>query len=165
MASVPLPLERHLASVRRALAALVPAVLLAGCVAQVDSHGEHVDPDRLQAVRPGVQNRDDVARVLGSPASTSAFGDESWYYISDVIEKYSIFDSKVTERQVVTVRFDQQGIVKEVDMFGLERGREVEMVDRETPSFGESGNLLDQFMGNIGRFNADQMQQPRRQGP
>lgn len=164
MASVPLPLERHLGSARRVLAALVPAVLLAGCVAQVNSHGEHVDPDRLQAVRPGVQNRDDVARVLGSPASTSAFGDESWYYISDTIKTYSIFDSDVTERQVVTVRFDQQGIVKEVDMFGLERGREVELVDRETPSFGESGSLLDQFMGNIGRFNADQMQrqQPQR---
>lgn len=164
MASVPLPLERHLGSARRVLAALVPAVLLAGCVAQVNSHGEHVDPDRLQAVRPGVQNRDDVARVLGSPASTSAFGDKSWYYISDTIKTYSIFDSDVTERQVVTVRFDQQGIVKEVDMFGLERGREVELVDRETPSFGELGSLLDQFMGNIGRFNADQMQrqQPQR---
>lgn len=147
------------------LATLIPAVLLAACTPQMDSHGEHVDPDRLQTIRPGVQNRDEVARILGSPASTSAFGDESWYYISDVTETYSIFDTDVTERQVVTVRFDQQGVVKEVDLFGLERGREVELVDRETPSFGESGSLLDQFMGNLGRFNADQMQQQRRPGP
>lgn len=146
------------------LAALATAGLLAGCTAQMDSHGEQVDADRLKAVQPGVQNRDEVARILGSPSSTSAFGDESWYYISDVTETRSIFDSKVTERQVVTVRFDQQGVVKEVDMFGLERGREVELVERETPSFGESSSLLGQFMGNLGRFNADQMQQqhPRR---
>ena len=66
---------------------------------------------------------------------------------------------------MVTVRFDEQGVVKEVDMFGLERGREVELVERETPSFGESMNLMDQFMGNLGRFNQDQMQPQRRQPP
>ena len=63
---------------------------------------------------------------------------------------------------MVTIRFDPQGVVREVDMFGLERGREVELVERETPSFGESLTFFNQLVGNLGRFNRDQMQQPRR---
>jgi outer membrane protein assembly factor BamE (lipoprotein component of BamABCDE complex) len=138
------------------------AVLLGGCSAQIDSHGEHLEEGRLALVRPGVQNRDDVARLLGSPSSTSPFGDDTWYYISDVVETRSIFDREVTERQVVTIQFDPQGIVREVDMFGLEKGREVELVERETPSFGESLTFIDQLVGNLGRFNREQMNQPRR---
>ena len=163
MARVSLPLGwRFARRCRLRLAALIPAVLLAACTPQIDTHGEHLDADRLALVRPGVQGRDEVARLLGSPSSTSTFGDESWYYISDVVETRSIFDREVTERQVVTIRFDPQGVVREVDMFGLERGREVELVERETPSFGESLTFFNQLVGNLGRFNRDQMQQPRR---
>jgi len=137
-------------------------VLLAACSPQIDNHGEHLEADRLALVRPGVQNRDDVARLLGSPSSTSPFGEDTWYYISDVVETRSIFDREVTERQVVTIRFDPQGIVREVDSFGLEKGREVELVERETPSFGESMSFLNQLMGNLGRFNREETNQPRR---
>ncbi len=137
-------------------------VLLAACSPQIDNHGEHLEADRLALVRPGVQNRDDVARLLGSPSSTSPFGDDTWYYISDVVETRSIFDREVTERQVVTIRFDTQGIVREVDAFGLEKGREVELVERETPSFGESMSFFNQLVGNLGRFNREETNQPRR---
>lgn len=142
--------------------ALLLMALLGACSTQIDTHGEQVDTDRLTQVRPGAQNRDDVARLLGSPSSTSTFGDETWYYISDVVETRSIFDREVVERQVVTIRFDPQGVVREVDMFGLERGREVELVERETPSFGESATFFNQLLGNLGRFNRDPTQQPRR---
>ncbi len=151
---------------RKVLTVAVPMMLLAGCIAQINKHGDQVDADRLEMIRPGVQNRDDVAKLLGSPSSTSAFGDEAWYYVSDVVETYSIFDSDVTERQVVTVRFDDRGVVKEVGEFGLDRGHEVELVTRETPSFGEELTIMDQLMGNLGRFNKDALQQPsRRQQP
>jgi outer membrane protein assembly factor BamE (lipoprotein component of BamABCDE complex) len=135
--------------------------LTAACTAQLDTHGDHIEADRLAQIRPGVQTKDDVAQLLGSPSSTSVFDDERWYYISDIVETRSIFDRQVKERHVVTIRFNGEGIVSEVDDFGLERGREVELVERETPSFGESVNFLSQLMGNLGRFNRE-AQPPRR---
>ena len=139
--------------------------LTAACTAELDTHGDHVEAGRLAQIRPGVQTREDVAQLLGSPSSTSVFDDERWYYISDVVETRSIFDREVKERQVVAIRFNREGVVSEVDDFGLERGREVELVKRETPSFGESVNFFNQVVGNLGRFNNAGSGQQRRGPP
>ena len=138
------------------------AVLLPRAPRRYNTHGDHLEADRLALIHPGTQNRDEVAQILGSPSSTSVFGDEAWYYISDVVETRSIFSRKVTERQVVTIRFDDQGVVKELDMFGLDRGKEVELVERETPSFGKSTNFFTDLLGNLGRFNRNDTQPQRR---
>ena len=139
--------------------------LTAACTAQLDTHGDHIEADRLAQIRPGAQTREDIAQLLGSPSSTSVFDDERWYYISDIVETRSIFDREVKERQVVTIRFNREGVVSEVDDFGLERGREIELVERETPSFGESVNIINQVMGNLGRFNNAGMGRQRRGPP
>ena len=60
----------------------------------IDTHGDHVEADRLALIHPGTQNRDEVAQILGSPSSTSVFGEEAWYYISDVVETRSIFSAR-----------------------------------------------------------------------
>ena len=139
--------------------------LTIACTAELDTHGDHIEAGRLAQIRPGVQTREDVAQLLGSPSSTSVFDDERWYYISDVVETRSIFEREVKERQVVTIRFNGQGVVSEVDDFGLERGREVDLVARETPSFGESVDFLSQVVGNLGRFNNAASGQQRRGPP
>jgi outer membrane protein assembly factor BamE (lipoprotein component of BamABCDE complex) len=141
------------------------SLLTSACSTELDTHGDRIEADRLAQIRPGVQTRNEVAAILGSPSSTSVFGDESWYYVSDLTEKHSIFDTKVKERQVVAIRFNGTGLVSEVQAFGIERGREVELVDRETPTLGESVTVLNQIFGNIGRFNQADMGRPRRGPP
>jgi outer membrane protein assembly factor BamE (lipoprotein component of BamABCDE complex) len=162
MASVPLLRRLALSTSMTMLAGI--GLLTAGCAGQMNTHGDRLETDRLAQIRPGVQTREDIAQILGSPSSTSAFGEESWYYISDLVETRSIFDRETKDREVVTIRFNGSGVVSQIDAFGLERGREVELVERETPSFGESVTLLNQMMGNLGRFNNASMGQQRR-GP
>jgi outer membrane protein assembly factor BamE (lipoprotein component of BamABCDE complex) len=129
--------------------------LASGCAPELDARGDMIESSRLERLQPGVQKKDDVAQLLGSPSSTAVFDDETWYYIADVEQRYSIFDRDIAERQVVTLRFDSSGVLREIDAHGLERGREVDLVARETPSFGQSPDLIQQVMGNLGRFNRD----------
>ncbi len=164
MASAPLLRRLALPTSITILAGI--ALLTAGCAGRIDTHGDRLEADRLAQIRPGVQTREDVEQILGSPSSTSVFGEESWYYISDLVETRSIFDREIKDRQVVTVRFNGDGVVSQVDAFGLERGKEIEVVERETPSFGESVTILNQLMGNLGRFNnAGMGQGQQRRGP
>lgn len=135
---------------------LVAACLAAaGCSARIDSRGNQPDPDRLGEIAPGEHNRDDVADILGSPSSVAMFGDETWYYISKRTETLAFLAPEVTERQVVVIRFDRQGIVNDIGYLGLDDEREIEFVERETPTAGNEISLIDQLLGNIGRFGGE----------
>ncbi len=131
---------------------IVAGVLAAGCSPRVGIHGNTPDPDSIARIVPGTHTRLDVAQVLGSPSSVSLYGDEIWYYIGDRTETLAFFEPEVTERQVVMVRFDTAGVVDTVEIFGKERAREIEIVDRTTPTLGNEITIIDQIVGNIGRF-------------
>lgn len=101
---------------------------------------------------PGATSQQEVEAMLGSPSTISVLDGEQWYYIGSLTESLAFLEPEVLERQVVAIRFDPQGIVQSVDAFGQERGKEVEVVERETPTRGNDLTFLQQFLGNIGRF-------------
>jgi outer membrane protein assembly factor BamE (lipoprotein component of BamABCDE complex) len=94
-----------------------------------------------------------VTQLLGSPSSVSAFQDRTWYYISRRTEQTAFFDPEVVEQEVLAVNFDSQNIVQDMKVYGLENGRLVQMVDRVTPTHGNDLTLVQQILGNLGRFN------------
>ena len=80
----------RLPSAARAAAKLRPALallplLLGACSffdAPVVQRGNRITGDQLREITPGVQTKNDVRTVLGSPTQTGMFGDDEWYYIS-----------------------------------------------------------------------------------
>lgn len=137
------------------LAALVVGSLLLGlpaCVSRTQAHGDPVVAERLSRIVPRTHTKADVQAALGSPSSRAPFVDDAWYYISARMEGFAFFPNEEVERQVVVIRFDPQDVVSAVELIELAQGREVAIVERETPSFGEDPSILQQFLGNIGRF-------------
>ena len=128
---------------------------LGACEGRVAVRGNPIDADELRRLAPGQQSKADVVGLLGSPSSTPAFDDNTWYYISDRERTLAFFAPETIERQVVVLSFDDQAILGSVRLLGLENGREVELVSRETPSFGQSPNVIQQMLGNLGKFNKD----------
>jgi outer membrane protein assembly factor BamE (lipoprotein component of BamABCDE complex) len=59
----------------------------------------------------------------------------------------------VVEQEVLAIVFDSQNIVQDMKIYGLENGRLVQMVDRITPTHGNDLTLVQQVLGNLGRFN------------
>ena len=53
----------------------------------------------------------------------------------------------------MAIEFDEQGTVSRIDRHDLNGAREIDLVDRETPTSGNELSVLEQFLGNIGRFN------------
>lgn len=137
----------------RWIALLAVASMLAACSPTVASHGHRLDEEAVAQIRPGLTSREEVVRLLGSPSSFSTFDDSAWYYVSQRTERKSFYQEEVVEQQVVTISFDRQGTVAGVTRNDLTDAREIEVVERATPTAGNELSILEQFVGNVGRFN------------
>lgn len=138
---------------RNLVLALATAALLAGCTPTVEQHGQRLDPELLAAIRPGVSSKEEVARLLGSPSAAGTFDDRTWYYVTQRVEKQSFFQNRLAEQRVIAIRFDDRGIVQAIDERGLEEARAIRPAPGRTPTRGSELTLVQQLLGNIGRFN------------
>ena len=107
----------------------------------------------MSEITPGEQTREDIADILGSPSSIGNFDGETWFYISEKTATLAFFEPEVTERQVVVLTFDKKGVVSSVQKLGIGDGKLLDPVDRETPTEGNQITIMEQLLGNIGRFN------------
>lgn len=161
------------ASVRRSVrrdarggTALAALLLLCGCSLLPDMppppgpdmfnspsqvRGHMVEDEDLRQVTVGVSTRNDVQALLGSPSQTSTFDDSEWFYIGAVTRLRPGRTLGIEDQQVVVVRFDARGTVREVRRLGPEDGRDVVAVSRTTPSPGTERTVMQQLFGNIGR--------------
>jgi outer membrane protein assembly factor BamE (lipoprotein component of BamABCDE complex) len=138
------------------LALLAVLGLVAGaaaCTSQISNHGHRLDAAALAQIEPGQSSQQDVIQLLGSPSSLATFDDRTWYYVSQRTESHTFYYRTVVAQDVVAIAFDDQGVVSRINRHDLNGAREIDVVDRETPTAGNELSVLEQFLGNIGRFN------------
>lgn len=135
----------------RALCVVALAGAAAGCGGTVVKHGHVFNDDDLQQVKEGM-SKDQVTLALGSPATKSTAGDDVYYYISTTTKRPMAFmKPQITDRQVVAVYFDKKDSVQRVANYGLQDGKVIDFVTRQTPSYGGEEGLLKSIFRNIGR--------------
>ena len=134
------------------LAAGVVVLALSACESRLDTRGNLLDPELVVEITPGEQNRDEVAAILGSPSSITPFGSDTWYYISQRTETFAFLAPKVTERKILVVKFDKDGKVAKVNTVGLEAGQVINPIQRKTMTHGNKMTVIEQLVGNLGRF-------------
>lgn len=133
-------------------ACLALVTVISACSSRIDQRGNLPDADVLANVEVGHINKQGVQDLLGTPSSVGLFDGEAWYYISERTETVAFFTPKVLERKVIVIKFDEKGIVSAMNTLNLEDGKQIDMVDRRTPTAGNEFGLLRQLFGNIGRF-------------
>jgi outer membrane protein assembly factor BamE (lipoprotein component of BamABCDE complex) len=125
---------------------------LAACAPQVSQHGHTVDPDSVSRITPGVTSQEEVARLLGSPSMLATFASDRWYYVTQRRESRSFFQNEIIEQDVLTVTFDDRGIVREVEFQGMDQAMAIEPDPDTTRTLGNELTIVEQLIGNIGRF-------------
>jgi outer membrane protein assembly factor BamE (lipoprotein component of BamABCDE complex) len=132
------------------------ALLMTGCTKAVEVRGNLPDPEVVGEIEPGRHSRRDVAQMIGSPSTVSSFQDRKWYYIGQKTSQYAFYKPEVLERSVFVVTFDEQGQVDETLLYTLEDGQVIDPVSRITETHGEDASILQDLLGNLGRFSSDQ---------
>jgi outer membrane protein assembly factor BamE (lipoprotein component of BamABCDE complex) len=129
-------------------------VTLAACTPQYRNHGYAPTDDELAEIVVGFDSRGTVEDVIGAPSAGGVLRDSGYYYVSQRISTYAYQSPVVEERQVVAIRFDDNGVVSNIERFGLEDGNVVALSRRVSASNIEGIGFLRQLMGNLGRLDA-----------
>jgi len=129
------------------------AVALSGCGNTVQVRGNTPDPEDVAGIQPGVHSRQDIVDLLGSPSTVSTFEDRKWYYIGQKTQEVAFMKPEVLDRNVLVITFDNTGVVEGTQHYDMADAQEISPVERETPTEGRDLTLLQQLMGNVGRFS------------
>ncbi len=125
---------------------------LSACTPTQATRGNIVEDYRMAEIIPGVSTRTNVLQSLGSPTTQAPFDDNVCYYLGQQTEKRGIFDPKVVDKKVVVVAFNEDGVVDAIDEVDADMMK-VPHVRRKTPTSGNDMTVMQQLLGNVGRFN------------
>ncbi len=144
----------HQATVRLATIVAVCASLVA-CAPQARDHGYLPPSDALDQITIGVDTRDSVAETIGAPGTAGVVNDGGFFYVRSRVEAVGFRAPEVVSRTVLAIRFDADGVVRNIETFGLEDGQVVPISRRVTESSISDKTFLRQLLGNLGRISPD----------
>jgi outer membrane protein assembly factor BamE (lipoprotein component of BamABCDE complex) len=134
-------------------------VMLAACDNIADLRGFAPTPGAVDKLEVGTQSREDIQRLIGSPSSVATFNPNVWYYISEKQEYWGPSRPWISEQSVIQITFNETGRVQNIKYFDLKDAQNITMVARITPTSGKELTVLEQILGNVGKFSG-----PRQSG-
>jgi len=138
----------------RVSAIALAAVLVAGCAINKAHKGAVIDQRLASSVQPGVDNKDSVQKLLGTPTLTGQFTPDDWYYISRDTNQVAFRNPTVQKQLVMLVRFDPKGNVASIQRTGKDLVLPVSPTHRSTPTLGRKRSFFDELFNNIGSVSS-----------
>ena len=139
--------------VARAATITALCLILTACMPIYRKHGYVPSEEELAAITLGVDTRDRVTEAIGSPGTSGVPNDSGYYYVTSRMRHYGPREPQVVSRELVAISFDQRGVVRDIERYGLEDGRVIALNRRSTSSSVEDKTFLRQLLGNLGRFD------------
>ena len=132
------------------------ALMLASCGPPVDLRGNAPDKSALADVKPGVTDKASVTKLLGSPSTVATFDANTWYYVSQETKSVAFFKPTLLDQHVVAISFDDKGVVQKIAQLDMKDHEDIAPNPNATPAPGREFTLLEQLIGNFGRFSSSQ---------
>ena len=129
------------------------SLVLGGCESIVDHRGFTPTPGSTEKLEVGSQSREDVVRLVGSPSAVATFNPNTWYFITQRQETWAFLKPTIAEQKVMQVTFSDAGRISSIKHYDLKDARDIDMVARVTPTAGKELTVLEQILGNIGKFS------------
>lgn len=132
------------------------AVGLSGCSLfkpSVLQRGSLVEPDDYKKLKIGETSRSDIMDAMGSPTAHATFDDNTWIYASMTQVLAPISFPRIRKQETVVLTFDQDGILRNMRVLHKNDARYVSMAPGATPTPGTKINVMQQILGNVGRYN------------
>lgn len=136
------------------IVALAAGIALSGCTSLRSHQGYIVDADLVNAIQPGVDNRESVLATLGHPTFAAQFNQGDWYYISRDSRNYAYNKPKAHDQLTMQISFDRNGNVSAVRRSGMDQIADITPMKKTTPTLGRRRGFFQDLFGNIGTVGA-----------
>lgn len=135
-------------------AALLAALGTSACAPVRTHQGYVIDRELVDAIQPGVDNRDSVMQTLGQPTIASQFNEGEWYYVSRESSNLAFQAPRAQNQLTLRIRFDANGNVAAVDRMGADLIANIDPYGKKTPTLGRKRGFFEDLFGNIGTVGA-----------
>ena len=129
--------------------------LLTSCSIEMENHGKRLETNLLDKIVPGSTKKEQVLTILGPPSTENDFGSKAWVYIASSKKQTAFLGNKLVSRSVVKITFNNKNIVTKIKKLTEKDQNTVEHNLEKTPTAGQEIGILQQLLGNVGRFNAN----------
>ena len=136
------------------LAAILALASVMACAPVYRNHGYAPSDEDLAQIQLGSDTRETVAQKLGRPSASGLLNDVGWFYVQSRWQTRGGFEPKEIDRQVVSITFNDEGVVENVERFGLEDGKVVAISRRVTKPNIRGLTFLQQLFGSVGQLRA-----------
>lgn len=134
--------------------AALALVATSGCSRVRGYNGYIGDAVLIDAIKPGVDNRESVTKTLGRPTFTGQFNANDWYYVTRETKSLAFSLPQPTSQQIVRVQFDDAGNVTAVSKSGMEQIASIRPNRDKTPTLGKERSFFEELFGNIGQVGS-----------
>ncbi len=135
------------------LALVLVMATLAACGGQYRNHGYMPLAEDVDALIVGVDTRDSIIEVMGVPTTGGVLTEEAMYYVRSRVHHKGYVKPNEIQRDVLVFSFDKNQILRNVERFGIEKGKLIRLEHRVTEAPGGDRSILQQIIGSIGGFN------------
>ncbi|MFZ9020204.1 MAG: outer membrane protein assembly factor BamE [Paracoccaceae bacterium] len=135
------------------LALVLVMATLAACGGQYRNHGYMPLAEDVDALIVGVDTRDSIIEVMGVPTTGGVLTEEAMYYVRSRVHHTGYVKPNEIQRDVLVLSFDKNQILRNVERFGIEKGKLIRLEHRVTEAPGGDRSVLQQIIGSIGGFN------------
>jgi outer membrane protein assembly factor BamE (lipoprotein component of BamABCDE complex) len=132
---------------------LLCLAILGACSHPVEHRGASYEAEKIPLITPRKTTKNDVLQTLGSPTSTSQFGPETWYYLSNKDQRSPFQKPRFITQGHVAIQFDEKNIVEQVKTYQPNDFIPHSQLQEKTKARGNDASFLQELFGNIGRFN------------
>ena len=125
------------------------------CITRVEKRGYMFDLSDSHLLQEGVTSKERVLKIMGSPTIISDIGDETWVYYYENIERLLFFIPSIEERQIIVLRFDREGVIKELKSLDLEdRDQKLSFNSKYTEVESHETGFFKSIFSNVGQVKA-----------
>lgn len=133
---------------------LVVSSLATGCSPTVETRGFNAENVQFNQIKPGIQSKQQVQDMLGSPSTIPSFDQNTWYYVSKKTATTSFFTPEVLDQQVTVITFNKRNIVSDIKTYKGEEAKCIKPVERRTETTGYETGVFREVFSNFGRMSS-----------